>query len=198
MKKIILFLIFLLFIVNQAFSLDLEIRSCHSGTETWKCEIGEECKCFIVGNCTDGNLIVFKEDITNVLCAPKIENEIAIIDWSVCGNYYGKFDVIADCEEGQSLKKTVTFVTKLTTTTTTTTTILIQPTTTTIEITCIQSGGYCGREGSRCCPGLECCEDKICKEICRQETKLNIWIIVIGVISVLIVIGVLFLVGNLL
>jgi hypothetical protein len=196
MKKIALFLIFLLFIVNQTFSLDLEIRSCHSGRETWKCEIGEECKCFIIGNCTDGNLIVFKENITNVLCTPKIENEIAIIDWSLCGNYTGKFDVIADCEEGQSIKKTVTVVTKLTTTTTTT--ILIPLTTTTFEIPCIQSGGYCGREGLRCCPGLECCEDKICRKICREETKLNIWLIAIGVISVLIVIGVLFLVGNVL
>jgi len=193
MKKNILFLIFLSFFIAEVFASEIEIKTCNSGRETWKCEIGEECKCYIYGNCTNGNLIVLKEDIRNVLCAPKIEDGIAIIDWTICGNYYGNLDVIADCDEGQSLKKTVTVVTKLTTTTTT---ILIQPTTTTIEITCIQSGGYCGRDG--CCPGLECCEDKICREICGEGTKLNIWIIVIGVISVLIVIGVLFLVGNIL
>jgi hypothetical protein len=158
--------------------------------------MGLECKCFITENCTDGNLIVFKDDIKNVFCTPKIENEIAIIDFTICGNSSGNFDVIADCEEGQSTKKTILVLYEAASTTSTST-ITLTTTPTTIE-TCVQDGGYCGRGKPQCCPGLECCEDYVCKKMCRQESRLNMWVIAIGALSVLIVIGVLFLVGNIL
>ena len=198
MKNIANFMLLLLFFSSLSFS--IEILGCRSGREEWRCEIGKECVCVITENCTNGNILLYQTDITSLVCAPQIIDNIARINLTECGvEYYNTIKVIADCEEGISGEKTITIVPPaITTTTTTTSTTLSQ--TQNVTITCTPKEGYCGEGRAPCCSGLECCSDYICKESCEEKRgpNIDIWLVIIGAVSVLIVVGILFIVGTIL
>lgn len=193
--------ILLIFIIPQICSA-LDILGCSSHRESWKCEIGNDCICVISGNCTNGSLLVYQEDIRSLLCSPQISEGIARIDLEFCeAIYYRNLKVKADCDEGMSQEKIITIIPKSEVISTTlpstlnlTTTIAQRVTTT---ISCGLRGQYCGPGRAACCSGLVCCPDSVCRESCESEgLKIDIWLVIIGAISVLIVIGILFFVGS--
>lgn len=192
----------LLIIIFSQICNALEILGCSSSRDPWKCEVGKDCICIIAGNCTNGTLLVYQEDIRSLVCAPKIMEGIARIDLEYCeATYYRNLKVRADCDEGFSQEKSITIIPKIETTTTTT---IAPKTTTTITrvtttLTCGVRGQYCGAGRAPCCEGLTCCSDFVCRESCEDEgLKIDIWLVVIGAISVLIVVGILFFVGSIL
>jgi len=123
-------------------TLALTIETCSSNGNDWECEEGKICTCEILGDCTGGNLLVYKESIDNLLCAPPIVGGIVEIDWDYCENPEGTVKIIADCNEGQSEEELISIISVGTTTTTT-----LPEETTTVEII------------KRECP-YECCVDE--------------------------------------
>ncbi|MEM5860915.1 MAG: hypothetical protein QXL09_00580 [Candidatus Aenigmatarchaeota archaeon] len=182
-------------------SIALEILGCRSAREPWICEIGKECVCVISGNCTNGNLLVYQEDMRSILCAPQIIDGIAKIDLELCeAIYYKTLKIRADCEEEFSEEKSISIIAPRIETTTTTTSIEIsRPRVSTTTIGCGLKGHYCGVGRPPCCEGLTCCQDLVCRESCETEgTKIDLWLVAIGAIAVLIVVGILFFVGSIL
>lgn len=110
--------IFLLLLSSPVFS--LEISDCSSDTKAWSCEYDKICKCTVSGKCTNGNILVYKNDISDLICLPSIVGRYAEINRGDCGDPTGEVKVKADCDEGQSLEETIK-LSALTTTTTTTT-----------------------------------------------------------------------------
>ena len=131
----ILLLAFILIVPTIVFS--VSITDCTSGYSSWTCESGSICKCTISGSCTDGNLLVYKTSVSNLLCCPSIINSIARIDWKNCGSPMGQVRVRADCEEGQSSEKIILITSKPSYTTTSTymltTSSMAHTTTTTVQ-----------------------------------------------------------------
>ncbi|MBD3156191.1 MAG: hypothetical protein GF368_06125 [Candidatus Aenigmarchaeota archaeon] len=87
----------------------VSIDSCSSGIGEWECESDGVCSCEIF-DCTDGDLLVYQNDITNLLCAPPILDSSSDIFWEECGNPSGHVIIRADCEEGQSSEKTINII----------------------------------------------------------------------------------------
>lgn len=198
MKK---YIFIFLFIINLSqISMGLEISSCSSYREAWKCEIGKDCICLIIGNCTNGVLLVYQEDIRSLICAPQIVGGLAKIDLELCDAiYYKNLKIRADCDEGFSEEKNILIIPKIEITTTMTIIETTIPKILTTTLSCGLKGHYCGIGRPSCCEGLICCPDYICRESCDTEgLKIDIWLIVIGAISVLIVVGILFFVGSIL
>ncbi|MBU5678510.1 MAG: hypothetical protein QXJ96_03010 [Candidatus Aenigmatarchaeota archaeon] len=193
--------VILIIITFSHISAALEILGCSSSREAWKCEIGKDCICLISGNCTNGTLLVYQEDIRSLVCAPQIIEGVARIDLELCdATYYKNLKVIADCDEGFSEEKSISLIAPRIETTSTTTSIEIsRPRVSTTTIGCGLKGQYCGVGRAPCCEGLTCCPDYVCRESCESEgLKIDVWLIVIGAISVLIVVGILFFVGSIL
>lgn len=190
----------IIIIIFSQVTLAIEILSCSSSRDQWKCEIGKDCVCLLSENCTNGNLLIYQEDIRSLICAPSIDGNIVKIDIIECGAvYYKNLIVRADCDKEVSQEKTITIIPRTETTTTTVATTTIPQTTVTTVLSCGVKGQYCGQGRMPCCEGLTCCSDLVCREKCEEEgTKIDIWLIVIGAISVLIVIGILFFVGSIL
>lgn len=107
LKKIIPIMVFVL-LISSVYA--VSITNCRSGDKSWECEEGEICMCFISGECTDGNLLVYKSDIGDLYCAPRITGVKAEIDWNDCGNPSGEVEVIADCDEGQSFEQEIEII----------------------------------------------------------------------------------------
>lgn len=187
--KIVALILMLLILPSAALALTIE--SCSSNTESWKCEKGKLCICRISGSCTNGNLLVYKTSLANLLCAPSIVDGTAEIDWNFCGNPTGTVRVIADCDEGQSEERSLEIIILApTTTTSTTTTIPLTPTTTstttsttppfrpttTIPTTAKEECPYecCVDEpqfyDKHCGAGFRCV-DNVCEPIPSEETK---------------------------
>ena len=114
----------IIFLMNSSLVLSLEVENCQSNDEDWECELDEICICEIDGTCTDGNLLVYEDDLDNVLCIPEIKNKKAEFSFDSCGSPTGKVRVRADCDEGQSDEENldVVFYGTIPTTTKTTTT----------------------------------------------------------------------------
>lgn len=146
--RLMLLVALLLFIPHTILALTIE--TCSSNGNEWECEEGKICTCEISGDCTNGNLLVYKRSLADLLCAPPIINGITEIDWDYCRNPEDEVKIIADCEEGQSEEERVWIVAMKETTTTT------EETTTTFS------------EKTEC--PYECCEnepyyyDKYCEE----------------------------------
>lgn len=196
-KYIILFII-----TFSQLCMAIEISSCSSSREAWICEIGNDCICIISGNCTDGNLLIYQDDMRSLVCAPKIIEGIARVDLYLCdATYYKNLKVRADCDEGFSEEKNILIKTpgiEVSTTIPTTIEITI-PMITTTTLKCGLKGQYCGVGRAPCCEGLTCCPDSVCRESCESEgLKIDLWLVIIGAISVLIVVGILFFVGSIL
>lgn len=128
--------VFLLAILVYAASID--ITTCKSGTTDWSCNSDKTCACTISGTCTNGFLLVYKDTISNLLCSPTISGTSASINWNACGNPTGSVGARADCDQGQSVDKTINIVQATTTTSSTTTstsTTTTHPTTTSSSTT---------------------------------------------------------------
>ncbi len=197
MKKILL-IITLIILLSLTSVFSLSITTCKSGDLDWECELDKICNCTISGTCTDGNLLVYDNNITNPLCSPTISNSSANIDWNNCSNPSGEVNVRADCSEAQSEEETILLFGAITTTSTTirTTTTIITTTTrlttTTIQIPakqvcpyecCINMPEY----NSKYCPqGLMCCPDHTCKKSCEAGTssRLILWIVLAAMIPI--------------
>lgn len=154
MKKYMISFALFLFLMPIVYSAD--ISNCKSDSINWLCERGKLCTCSIAGTCTDGNILVYAEDVSNIICSPQISDRIARIDWSYCNTTLDSVRIRADCDEGQSLEKMIIISGTATTIATTTTATI-----TTIETTI--SGGTCGAEGycdaaiNECIVGYEEC-----------------------------------------
>lgn len=181
--------------------LSVEITRCKSDDTNWLCAEGEVCVCKISGTCTDGNLLVYEGSINNLLCAPEIDDDEAVIDWYDCGNPLEWVDVRADCEEGQSEEESIYVIEEViirTTTipdditTTTTRTITIDVTTTIEELEpcpidweCCEGELY--YEDEPCPIDMECI-DHVCVPFeGDEEGGLNFGLVV-GIIVVIIVV----------
>ena len=142
-----------IFLLTFPLVFSLEVENCASNDEDWECELDETCFCEIEGDCTNGNLLVYKYDISNLLCMPEIEDNEVEFSLDSCGSPTGKVKVRADCDEGQSDEEkldVIVFQPIITTTEETTTTIEeTSTTTTTIE-----------EELEPCPLDYECCEDE--------------------------------------
>lgn len=157
MKKILLTMMVVSLIILDFVSA-LSISSCKSDTTEWFCEKNKVCVCEISGDCTNGNLIVYKTNFLSPLCLPEILDNEAEINWDNCQNPIGILYVRASCNEGMSPVKEInisfaplpTTTTTTSTTSTTSTTISTVPTTTTTV-------------GKNPCP-YECCVDEVIYE----------------------------------
>jgi len=127
-KLLIPFITISLIILSRGYSVSVE--TCESGIGDWQCEVNKICVCDISGSCTNGDLLVYQGDVTNLLCAPSISGSSVDIFWDDCGNPSGHIIVRADCDEGQSSEEVIDIVdlsdggpqTTVTTSTITTTT----------------------------------------------------------------------------
>jgi len=143
MKYITLSGIILLFLIPA--SLALDITGCKSDSTNWLCERDDLCLCSIDGTCTDGNLLVYENELSNLLCAPRISDNKAYIDWSFCDTTLDMVKIRADCDEGQSTERMIILSGLLPTTTTASTTTPTTTVVTTIGTTVYT--GTCGYEG---------------------------------------------------
>lgn len=165
MKYILAGIIFLFLI---PIGLSLDITSCKSGSTNWLCDRGHLCACEISGTCNNGNVLLYENDISNILCAPQIANNKANIDWSLCNTTLDSVRIIADCNEGQSLERmiilsgaTTSTITSTSGTTSAGTTAGSTTTQTTIEYTGMcGSDGYCEKTENECLTDYtECSEN---------------------------------------
>jgi len=200
MKKLIMVLmLMIIFLLSSplVFSADIEVENCESNNRDWECVINEICVCEIEGDCTNGNLLVYDDDITDMLCMPEIDDNEAQFTLDSCGSPIGKIRVRADCDEGQSEEErldAIEFEIILTTIEETTTTREITTTraTTTveeleecpIEWDCCEGELY--YEDAPCPPGEECI-DHVCVPYEEPEEGFNYGLIA-GIIVVIIVV----------
>jgi len=183
-KSIELFLISLLFLASICKAQQIEIIECSSGKEPWVCYTKDLCICKISGVCTDGILIIYKDNIRDALCYPSIEKGIAAIYLDECNDPRGEIKVRASCLEGNSVEKIIRIEEKIERITTTT--IATRETTTIRE--CSKLGDSCAYQS--CCEGLYCCADMVCKESCEEErSETNLWLLIIPVIGLLIIVA---------
>lgn len=150
--------------------LSVEITICSSGTTDWNCEIGQTCSCRISGLCTNGNLLLYRGNLTGAICSPQIIGGSASINWDYCNFTSGSSYAMADCDEGQSTQKSIMFSQGTTTTITTTTapvptTSITVPSTSTTSVTnqethkCFSEKGYCEDVLTSCQEGYEYCPE---------------------------------------
>lgn len=156
-KKLIAIFVFVsIFLMNPMVALSVNITTCKSDSIDWLCERGRPCICKISGSCTDGNLLVYEEDMNSPLCSPRISDTSSSIDWSICDTLKDNVKVRADCNEDQSSEKMIILTGVVVTTTTPTTTI--SPTTTIYTGTC-GVDGYCEFKDNECLEDYEDCSE---------------------------------------
>ncbi len=145
MKYILIGIIFLFFI---PVSLALDITGCKSDSTNWLCDRSDLCICEISGTCTNGNILLYENDVSNLLCAPQISDSKAYIDWSLCDTTLDSLKIVADCNEGQSTERMI-ILTGVASTVSTTTSIsgTTQSTAGTTIQTTIEYTGMCGSDG---------------------------------------------------
>jgi hypothetical protein len=194
MKKFMLSFVTLLLLLPIVYSAD--ITSCKSGSVNWLCERGKLCTCSISGTCTNGNILVYGDYVTNVLCLPKISDKTAIIDWSYCNTTSDYVKIRVDCDEGQSSEKMIIVSGVATTATTTRTSTTVQ---TTISEGVCGADGYCEITSNECVVGYEdcnsyntecntgekCCCPSLTTTIPEEEGGFNyIWIVPVIVVVI--------------
>jgi len=140
--------------------LALDISECKSDSTNWLCERGEMCVCTITDTCTNGNVLLYENDVSQLLCAPKITDNKAYIDWSYCNTTLDSIRLRADCDQGQSAERMIilsgvptTVATTIATTTPTTT----QTTETTEYTGMCGDDGYCENINNECLMNYEDC-----------------------------------------
>lgn len=141
-----------IFLLNSPLVLSLEVENCASNDEDWECALDDICECEIEGHCNHGVLLVYDDDISDMLCMPEIEDNEVEFSLDACGSPTGKVRVRADCDEGQSDEErldVIEVVTIISTTTTRRTTTTTRVATTTIE-----------EEKDPCPIDYDCCEDE--------------------------------------
>jgi len=107
MKKLmILISVFILFSFSLALAVSIEY--CKSDGTYWECEKNGICICRLSEDCDTGDLLVYETDIRTLLCAPRISDRYAYIDWSDCDYPVGKVKVMAICNMAQSEEKEIT------------------------------------------------------------------------------------------
>ncbi len=126
----------LVFLISISVVSAVSIQYCKSGSDNWVCYTDDVCECKTSGECTKGNLIVYKSNHNSPSCLPRISSGYAIIDWTNCGEPDNTMKVKADCNEGQSeeYELIIELSPATTTSSSTTTTTTISSTTTTREI----------------------------------------------------------------
>lgn len=106
MKNKILFPIIIIFFMGlPVFS--VSILTCKSGSKDWYCDPNKNCICYVSGQCSKGDLLVYKNDLSSPLCSPPIIDSKAVIEWDKCMNTLGEVKVRADCDEDQSTQKEI-------------------------------------------------------------------------------------------
>ena len=180
-KDIIIMVTLVIFLMSLNNIFAVSIESCKSGRENWVCDPDDICVCEISGDCTDGDLLVYKDDITDLLCAPEILGSNVDIFWEKCGNPIGEVKVRADCEEGQSSREkiTISYISSAVTTTTSTTTTTVILCNYVCQSTCSDDNNppFCYRRiphGTRGCPGGTICCESIFKQCPETETGTTI------------------------
>ena len=147
MKELLLCLVLILsFSLSLIPVLSVEITSCSSGDTDGICEINRVCTCSISGECTNGNLLLHRGELTDPICSPQIVGGSVSINPDYCEYTEGLLYVIADCDEGQSSEKTIMVSQAVVEPIETTTTITVSTTTvTTTEPITHECGlsGYC-------------------------------------------------------
>ena len=159
MKYITLTGIIFLFLIPVGLSLD--ITGCNSDSTNWLCTRGNLCVCSISGTCTNGNLLIYENDINNLLCAPQVSNNKAYIDWTYCNTTLDSVRIRADCDEGQSSERMIILSGAITTvgTTSVATTSLTTAATTTEYTGMCGNEGYCEKTENECLTGYENCPE---------------------------------------
>ncbi len=129
LNKSLISVLFFLVNINAVFAV-VSIEHCRSGSVNWVCYEDKLCECKVVGDCTQGNLVLYRSDIKNPLCLPEISSDgFATIRLSNCESPTGTVKVVADCDESQSEEFELTIEEPTTTTTFRQTTITEEPTT---------------------------------------------------------------------
>jgi len=199
MKK--LMILMLIILLSYPLVLSLEVENCKSNDEDWECEIDEICVCEIEGTCTDGVLLVYEDDVSEMLCMPEIDGDDAEFTLDSCGSPGDEVKVRADCDEGQSDEEDLEVIDyEVDTTTTRKTTTTRRTTTTTRATTTAEELEPCPIDYECCegelyyedelCPvGMECCYDHVCKEDCGIEDGDGInWGLIAGIIVAIVVV----------
>jgi hypothetical protein len=137
-KNIGILFFVLVFLMNFMIVLSVNITSCRSDSIDWLCERDTLCICNIQGDCSNGNLLIYKDTINNPICSPQISDFTATVDWTICKTTEDYVKARADCDEGQSTEKMLILTGTAVTTTT------IRTTTTTESETYT---GMCGIDG---------------------------------------------------
>ena len=164
MKYITLTGIIFLFLIPVGLSLD--ISGCKSDSTNWLCTRGSLCVCDISGTCTNGNILLYENDVSNLLCVPKITNNKAYIDWTYCNTTLDSIRIRADCDEGQSLERMII----LSGTTTSVSTTMLTTVATTTEYTGMCGNeGYCEKIENECLTGYENCLEN--DDECNADEK---------------------------
>jgi hypothetical protein len=105
MRGLITAVIFSLVILGSAHA--LSVSECYSDDgDSWKCSDNEFCVCEISGSCSHGDLLIYENDIDDVLCIPKIIDSQA--EFSPLECMYDSGDTLkvrAVCDEGYSPEK---------------------------------------------------------------------------------------------
>lgn len=71
MRKILIVTLIALLSISPA--LAVIIDDCYSGRyDHFECEYDDMCYCEISGNCTDGDLIIYRDDVDETICIPEI------------------------------------------------------------------------------------------------------------------------------
>jgi len=155
--KLFLSVFLLSLILKPSIVLSVDVISCKSGNLNWLCEKGLICVCKISGSCSNGNLLVYDNYLSNPLCSPQIINNTVNINWNYCNVEKDYVKAVVDCDEGQSSEKMI-IITAATGTTTTSTI-----TTTTFTTTTLYGGcgidGYCEYTENECLEGHEYCPE---------------------------------------
>lgn len=139
MLKKSLFLIIFLISINIASA--ISIQYCKSGSRNWVCYEEDVCECKILDDCTQGNIIVYKSNINNPLCMPKLSVDgIGFINLEKCGHPQAgeRIKAVVDCNEGQTeeyelMVEASPVITEETTTSSSTTTTTVERPVVTIE-----------------------------------------------------------------
>jgi len=193
---------FALFLLLLPVVYSVDISGCKSDSINWLCERGKICTCMISDTCTNGNILVYEQNINNILCSPQISDKVAKIDWSYCNTTLDSVKIRADCDEGQSNERMI-IVSGVATTTATTITTTSTITETTISEGICSVDGYCEITTNDCvigyeeCPsynnecnvGEKCCCPATTTTIPGKEGGFNfLWIAVIIVVIAVVVV----------
>ena len=199
-KKLIGVLIFVSLLMNFAPVLCVNLTSCKSDSIDWLCEKDKLCNCRITGDCSNGNLLVYEDDIYSPICSPQISDSSSSIDWSICETSEDYIKIRADCEEGQSNERMLI----LTGTAVTTTTVRSSVTTTTqsdVYTGTCGGDGYCELSDVECIGSYEDCstydnECQVSEKCCclvsvstpstspKKKSGFNYWWI-IGILAII-------------